>query len=350
MTNHEGYMRRCIELARNGAGNTAPNPMVGCVIVNEGRIIGEGYHAVYGGPHAEVNAVRSVRDPRLLSSSTMYVSLEPCSHHGKTPPCSDLILNKRIPHVIIGTSDPFSEVAGKGIARLRQGGVNVETGVLESECRWQNRRFFTFHESSRPYVILKWAQTLDGFIAPENVPGQPVWISGRLARTFVHKTRTEEGAILVGTETVIMDNPSLTARDWSGKSPLRVVIDRTGRIPFHYSVFNGEAPTLVFTGGTGNWPEGVDAVQIRFDRDVPLQILQELYRRDIQSVIIEGGAVTLQHFINAGLWDEAHIFSGPEMFSRGVRAPLISGIPAERVHLDETVLTLMVNPFNRYIP
>lgn len=343
-------MRRCLELAANGAGNVAPNPMVGCVIVHEGRIIGEGFHAACGGPHAEVNAVRSVRKSGLLGSCTMYVSLEPCSHYGRTPPCSDLILSEKIPHVIIGTSDPFSEVAGKGIARLKQGGVKVETGILESECRWQNRRFFTFHEKGRPYIILKWAQTLDGFIAPEHVTGQPVWISGVLARTFVHKTRTEEGAILVGTETVIRDNPSLTARDWSGKSPLRVVIDRTGRIPSHFSVFSGEAPTLVFTGETEIYPSGVDVVQIRFEQDVPLQILKELYQRDIQSVIIEGGTTTLQYFINAGLWDEAHIFTGPEMFSRGVRAPLISGSPLERVQLDETVLTLMVNPDNRYIP
>jgi diaminohydroxyphosphoribosylaminopyrimidine deaminase / 5-amino-6-(5-phosphoribosylamino)uracil reductase len=350
MMNHEQFMRRCIDLARNGAGNVAPNPMVGCVIVHDGKIIGEGYHAVYGGPHAEVNAVQSVKNPGLLRKSTLYVSLEPCAHHGKTPPCSALILKMNIPHVVVGSSDPYAEVSGRGIARLMQGGVTVETGILEPECRWLNRRFFTFHEKKRPYIILKWAQTLDGFIAPESASGKPVWISGTLARMLVHRMRTEESAILTGTGTVLKDNPSLTARDWCGKSPVRAIIDRTGKIPHHYQVFNQEVSTLLFTGNAYMQIPGVETCLMDFKQNLPRQIVTELFRRNLQSVIIEGGASTLQHFIDSGLWDEAHIFSGPGMFFRGIKAPEIDGHLADQDLLDDTVLSYIVNRLNVYLP
>jgi len=344
-------MQRCIEIARMGAGRVAPNPMVGCVIVHNGRIIGEGYHIEHGGPHAEVNAIRSVKRPHLLRESTLYVSLEPCSHHGKTPPCSDAILDEHIPHVVVGTKDTFAEVAGKGIEKLQNGGVQVEAGVLNNECRWLNRRFFTFHEKRRPYIILKWAQTPDGFIDRErdqDQPAQPVWISGILARTLVHKSRTEEGAILVGTNTVIKDNPSLTARDWSGRSPVRLVIDRDRRLPADLSLFDGQATTVVFTENPGELETNREYCRIDFQDNVLQQILAEVYKREILSIIVEGGAYTLQQFISSGLWDEAHIYSGIRFFFRGVKAPSITGAIIANESLDSTTLTVVVNKTLNY--
>ncbi len=351
MANHEKFMQRCIEIARMGAGRVAPNPMVGCVIVHNGRIIGEGYHIEHGGPHAEVNAIRSVKRPQLLRASTLYVSLEPCSHHGKTPPCSDLILDEHIPQVVVGTGDPFAEVAGKGIKKLQNGGVQVEAGVLNNECRWLNRRFFTYHEKRRPYIILKWAQTPDGFIDRErdqDQPAQPVWISGILARTLVHKSRTEEGAILVGTNTVIKDNPSLTARDWSGRSPVRLVIDRDRRLPADLSLFDGQVTTVVFTENPGRKAINAEYCRIDFQDNVLQQILAEVYKREILSIIVEGGAYTLQQFISSGLWDEAHIYSGTRFFFRGVKAPSITGAIIATESLDSTTLTVVVNKSLNY--
>jgi diaminohydroxyphosphoribosylaminopyrimidine deaminase / 5-amino-6-(5-phosphoribosylamino)uracil reductase len=346
MTNHKKYMRRCLEIAGLGAGQVAPNPMVGCVIVHNDRIIGEGYHAQYGGPHAEVNAIRSVKRRELLTESTLYVNLEPCAHHGKTPPCADLIVEQKIPRVIIGTSDPFSEVSGKGIEILQRGGVQVEVEILNEDCRWLNRRFFTFHEKKRPYIILKWAQTLDGYIDLIRDAGQsaqPNWISNSLARTLVHKTRTEEASILVGTNTVLKDNPSLTARDWAGQSPVRLVIDRENRLPKHLNVFDGSVRTLIFTHLQVNQLTGPECCRIDFEREVPGQILKELYERRILSVIIEGGAFTLQQFIDTGLWDEAHIYSGSKMFFGGIKAPIIQGVPYACENLDDSYLTVLVN-------
>jgi diaminohydroxyphosphoribosylaminopyrimidine deaminase / 5-amino-6-(5-phosphoribosylamino)uracil reductase len=351
MTNHEKYMQRCIEIAKHGAGRVAPNPMVGCVIVHQGKIIGEGYHIECGYPHAEVNAIQSVKKPELLKDSTLYVSLEPCAHHGRTPPCSDLILEKKIPHVVIGTVDPFAAVSGKGIEKLRAGGVKVETDVLMNECRCLNRRFFTFHEKKRPYIILKWAQTLDCYIDMERTPGQPaepVWITGTLARTLVHKTRAEEAAILVGTNTVLKDNPSLTTRDWSGRSPVRLVIDRNNKLPHHLKVFDGNAQTVVFAEKPGILSPGIEYCQIDFQKNVLQQILSALFNLDLLSVIVEGGAYTLQQFIDAGLWDEAHIYSGYQMFSGGVKAPRIEGLPAETLQLDNSSLSLLINRLSAY--
>lgn len=346
MENNIRYMQRCLEIARLGAGYTAPNPMVGCVIVHGGKIIGEGYHMEYGGPHAEVHAIRSVRNPELLCESTLYVNLEPCSHYGKTPPCADLILHSKIPRVVIGTMDPFEEVSGRGIEKLRSGGILVESGILQEECRWLNRQFFTWHEKKRPYVILKWAQTTDGFIDAMRVPGQPaqpVLISNELSRRLVHKFRSEVSSILIGTNTAMNDNPSLTVRSWRGKSPLRLVIDRKGKLPGNLNVFDGSVPTLVFTEKDLFSKSGVEFVTIRFESDSINRILSELYQRKVQSVLVEGGAYTLQQFIDSGLWDEARIFSGTGIFGSGTRAPRITGTVAATEFLDDNKLTVLLN-------
>lgn len=346
-------MQRCIEIAKSGAGRVAPNPMVGCVIVHQNKIIGEGYHVECGYSHAEVNAIQSVKHPGLLKESTLYVSLEPCTHHGRTPPCSDLIVENNIPHVVIGTVDPFAAVSGKGIEKLRKSGVQVETGVLMDECRWLNRRFFTFHEKKRPYIILKWAQTLDGYIDKERIPGQPVqpvWITGTLARTLVHKTRAEESAILVGTNTILLDNPSLTTRDWSGRSPVRLVIDRKNKLSQHMKVFDKSVRTIVFYEDIGIQYPGIEYCQLDFHQNVPQQILSTLYNLELLSVIVEGGTFTLKTFIDTDLWDEAHIYTGNQMFFGGVKAPPIDGELIETLQLDNSLLSVLVNKQQAYIP
>lgn len=325
---HEKYMHRCLELAELGAGSVAPNPMVGSVIVHNGKIIGEGFHRQYGGPHAEVNAINSIPDDNLLKASTLYVNLEPCAHHGQTPPCSDLIIRKQIPKVVIGTVDPFSEVAGKGIEKLKKAGIEVRVGILEKECRERNKRFFCFHEKKRPYVFLKWAQTLDGFIdvdrSPENF-GEPTWITGELALRLVHKIRSQEDAIIVGTNTAEKDNPSLTVRHWPGRNPLRVVIDRNLRLPSSHNLFTGKHKTLVFNSLKTEDDGAVSFVKIDFGSNSINQILRELYNRKIQSVIVEGGRQLIESFFQTGQWDESHVFIGNKFFYRGVSAPGIRG-------------------------
>ncbi len=324
----EKYMARSLELAASGSGQVAPNPMVGSVIVCHGKIIGEGYHRKYGGPHAEVNAISAVQVPEMFKESTLYVTLEPCAHHGQTPPCSDLIIEKKIPRVVIGTSDPFSEVAGKGIEKLQKAGVEVETDVLQRECRELNKRFFTFHEKKRPFVILKWAQTLDGFIDIPRDPeafGQPTWITGDLALELVHKIRAGEGAILVGTRTAEKDNPSLTVRRWSGDNPLRAVIDRNLRLPPNLNLLDNSTPTLVFNAKKNSFSNNTAFVKIDFNRNILPQILTELYRKNILSVIVEGGFHLLESFFSAGLWDEAHVFIGDRFFFNGQKAPALRG-------------------------
>lgn len=286
-----------------------PNPSVGAVLVHNNKIIAEGYTSAYGGPHAEVNCIAFAKanTPELIAKSTLYVSLEPCSHWGKTPPCADLVVASGIKKVVIGTIDPFAKVAGAGIKRLIQAGVDVTVGVQEKECQEINKRFFTYHEKKRPYVILKWAETADGFIAPKTRGAQqPVWITNSYSRQLVHKWRSEEMAILVGGKTVLEDNPSLTTRDWEGKNLLRVVIDTKGNLENNLTVFNQEAETLVIASTES-------------------QLISEtLYDKGIQSVIIEGGAQTLQYFIDANLWDEARIFKGNISFSDGTKAPQLS--------------------------
>ncbi len=326
MSTNEKYIRRCIELAQNGLGTTYPNPMVGSVIVCEGKIIGEGWHKKSGEPHAEVNAVNSVKDKSLLKKSTIYVSLEPCSHFGKTPPCCNLIIENKIPNVVIGTVDPNIKVAGNGIKKLIEAGINVTVGVLETECNELNKRFFTFHEKKRPYIILKWAESQDGFIAPLTKSEQkPVWITNEFSRQLVHKWRSEEQAILVGTNTVIDDNPKLDVRDWAGNNPVRIVLDPNNRIPKDSHIFNNQAKTIVFSKSNVlvNEENGNFEI-IDFGQNTAQQITNILYKHQIQSVIIEGGRQTLQTFIDENLWDEARIFIGNNSFEDGTKAPIIT--------------------------
>lgn len=322
---HEKYLARCVQLAKNGFGTTYPNPMVGSVIVYNDQIIGEGWHKKAGEPHAEVNAVNSVKDKSLLQKATIYVSLEPCSHFGKTPPCCDLIIQNKIPNVIIGTVDPNEKVAGKGIKKLIEAGINVTVGVLEEECNALNKRFFTFHQKQRPYIILKWAESQDGFIAPmERNEQKPVWISNSYSRQLVHKWRSEEQAILVGAQTAVDDNPKLDVRDWTGTNPVRVVLDRNNRIPKENFLLDNQIKTIVFCQTNANQNEENRIFEvIDFEQNTTHQILKTLFKHQIQSVIIEGGRQTLQTFINENLWDEARIFKGKRIFKNGTKAPTI---------------------------
>ncbi len=342
MSTPEIFMQRCLDLALLGMGDVAPNPMVGCVIVCNGIIIGEGYHEKIGGPHAEVNAIHSVKNPELLERSTLYVSLEPCAHFGKTPPCSDLIIENRIPKVVIGTADPFAKVSGKGIVRMKNAGIEVETGVLEKECRDLNRRFFTFHEKKRPYVLLKWAQTLDGFMDTDRTETQhPTWITNALSKRLVHKQRSEESAILIGTNTAEYDNPALTVREWAGNQPIRMVIDRTGRLDSNLHIFDGKATTWVFTEKYRPDTERLNYILLDFSQKVLPQILNELYQHDILSVVVEGGSTLLNSFLRDGLWDEAFVYTGNQFFGKGVAAPNISGEILAHEVLDDCKLHVL---------
>ncbi len=331
---HEKYIKRCIQLARNALGNTYPNPLVGSVLVYKDKIIGEGWHNKAGEPHSEVNAIRSVQNEKLLNKATIYVSLEPCNHYGKTPPCSDLIIASGIKKVVIGTVDPYAEVSGKGIKKLLDAGCEVIVGVLEAECKELNQRFFTFHQKQRPYIILKWAQTANGFIAPESRDTrEPVWITNSYSQQLVHKWRAEEQAILIGTNTAIEDNPKLTSRLWKGKNPTRIVLDQHRRIPKLSALYDGKVKTIFFCGRLPdlsseeeqNEIKNISFEQIDFNADVAEQICRVLFRNKIQSVIVEGGAKTLQTFIDANLWDEARVFTGKGIFQSGIKAPDITG-------------------------
>lgn len=340
------YMDRCLELALKGLGTTAPNPMVGCVLVADGRIIGQGYHREYGKSHAEVNAIQSVKNEELLVSSTLYVNLEPCSHHGKTPPCSELILDKGIPRVIVGTSDPNKLISGRGISRMRDHGVEVSVGIREKECLDLNRRFFTYHVNKRPYIILKWAETKDGFIDRERTPGTNGhinWITGTMERQLVHKWRSEEQAILVGTQTAMTDDPELTARDWSGRQPLRLVIDRRGKLPGKLKLLDGSTPTVIFSETAQEPAENIRQVKIPADQDMTDGILNYLYDNQIQSIIVEGGRATLEGFIRRNLWDEARVFKGEQFFRSGIRAPRLIEKVAEKQQMAGSMLSIFRN-------
>ncbi|MES2863913.1 MAG: bifunctional diaminohydroxyphosphoribosylaminopyrimidine deaminase/5-amino-6-(5-phosphoribosylamino)uracil reductase RibD [Bacteroidota bacterium] len=323
MNKHEIYMKRCLQLAKNGLGTTYPNPLVGSVIVHNGKIIGEGWHKKAGEPHAEVNAINSVKNKDLLTESTIYVSLEPCSHFGKTPPCANLIIEHKIPKVVIGCIDSFSEVAGKGIEKLTNAGSKVTLNVLEKECLEINKRFFTFHNKKRPYIILKWAETADGFIAPlENNSKTSINISNQYSRQLVHKYRTEEQAILVGTNTVLNDNPNLDTRDWFGNNPTRIILDRKNKIPDSFHVKNKKNPTIIFTEEE-NYVNSENCIYefSIFDIRLISNILNDLFEKNIQSIIIEGGSKTLQQFIDSNLWDEARVFSSDNNIAQGVKKP-----------------------------
>ncbi|MBE8727115.1 bifunctional diaminohydroxyphosphoribosylaminopyrimidine deaminase/5-amino-6-(5-phosphoribosylamino)uracil reductase RibD [Flavobacterium hungaricum] len=328
MNIHEKYIKRCIQLAQNGLGTTYPNPMVGSVIVHENKIIGEGWHKKAGEPHAEVNAVHSVKDKSLLAKSTIYVSLEPCSHFGKTPPCCDLIIANKIPNVVVGTVDPNEKVAGRGIKKLLEAGVNVTVGILEDECNELNKRFFTFHQKKRPYIILKWAESQDGFLAPEKTTDQerrPIWITNVYSRQLVHKWRTEEQSILAGTNTVIDDNPKLNARDWSGNNPVRIALDRNNRINKDSFIFDDSLKTFIFSDKkTNSSTENTQFEAIDFSQNIIPQILETLYQNQIQSIIVEGGRQTLQSFLDENIWDEARIFVGKTIFRNGTKAPILA--------------------------
>lgn len=324
-------MRRCLELAAKGLGNVAPNPMVGSVIVHNGEVIGEGYHMKYGEAHAEVNAINSVQDKRLLKRSTLYVSLEPCSHYGKTPPCVDLILHHKIPYVVIGNIDPNLLVKGKGIEKLVSGGCDVKIGILEAECRELNRRFFMFQEQQRPYIILKWAQSADRFLDVQrsiNQVGEQTLISNPAARKLVHQWRSEEQTIMVGTNTALLDNPKLTVREAEGKSPVRIFLDRELRVPLNYNLLDGTSPTIVFTERKEKRSEKAEYIYTKFDADLPKVIMKELHSRNIQSLIIEGGAQLLNSVISLGLWDEARVFTSRRRLGKGVEAPSFDHKPA----------------------
>ncbi|MDX1768579.1 MAG: bifunctional diaminohydroxyphosphoribosylaminopyrimidine deaminase/5-amino-6-(5-phosphoribosylamino)uracil reductase RibD [Arenibacter troitsensis] len=343
---HEKYISRCIQLAKNGLGTTFPNPMVGSVIVHGDKIIGEGYTSPYGGSHAEVNAINSVKDKSLLSKATLYVTLEPCSHYGKTPPCADLIVKHQIPNIVVGLLDPHEKVAGKGIEKLKVAGCNVTVGVLEKECLEHHKRFITSHTKNRPYIILKWAETADGFLAPShqkrNNNPQPYWISNPYSQQLVHQWRSQEQAILVGTNTVLADNPKLNVRHWKGKNPIRIVLDRELKIGKKHHVMDGSVKTIIITADRlQNPPQGIFYELIDFESNLAGQICAVLHKHEIISVIIEGGSKTLQSFIDSELWDEARIFKGKNKFGEGLESPRIRGFLQSETRIESDILTLL---------
>lgn len=332
------FMRRCLDLAALGMGKTAPNPMVGAVLVYDNRIIGEGYHQQYGKAHAEVNAIQSVpiSQRHLMEHSTLYVSLEPCSHYGKTPPCTNLIIQHKIPRVVIACADPFPKVSGSGIKQLQEAGVQVTVGILEEEAKHLNRRFMTFHTQQSPRVILKWAQTSDLFFAKTS--DRQTWISNEFSKTLVHKWRSEEQSIMVGYNTALTDNPQLNVRNWFGSSPMRIVLDEHLTLPKHLCLFDQSIPTLVITGSSqpvqtsyGN----LSFFQTPFDETLLPEIMSYLYRHEIQSLMVEGGKYLLDTLISQNLWHEARIFTAPQRWGTGIPAPRL---PESAVLLDETMI------------
>lgn len=338
----EKYMKRCLELAAKGKHAARPNPMVGSVIVHDGKIIGEGYHERCGEAHAEVNAIASVSDATLLESATLYVNLEPCAHHGKTPPCCDLIIAKKIPRVVVGCVDSFSSVSGKGIARMREAGIDVKVGVLEEAARFLNRRFFTMHENERPYVVLKWAESADGFIAPvQDKAGESVAISSDASRALVHEWRAAEAGILVGAGTVWLDNPSLTVRLAEGPNPLRIILGSYNIENPQAKLFQDGGPTLWIHPEKGELPQQVYHL-IQDPKDLPM-VLKKLAKLQIQSILVEGGTQVLQAFINAGLWDEIRRFKSKNQLQGGVAAPTFSAQSVQNLELEGDQLDIYFN-------
>lgn len=347
MTEHDIYIKRAIELACMGMGAVSPNPMVGAVLVCDGLIVGEGYHQKYGEAHAEVNAIRSVftnypNAEDLLKKSVLYVTLEPCAHVGKTPPCADLIIQHQIPKVVVGCRDPSTHVDGKGIEKLKNAGVVVIQDILRSECWELNKRFFTRVQKQRPYIILKWAQTADGFFAPTN--GSQKWISSAYAKQLVHQWRSEEDAILVGKRTALIDNPKLNVRAWKGRNPTRMVIDRNLELPTHLYLFDQSEETIIFNSITTKIDEKIKYIQLEnFDILLPQLIAYQLYLMDIQSIIVEGGAQILKLFIHANLWDEARVFISPHRWGEGMKAPTLQNRANETFQVGEDRLEIVYN-------
>ena len=334
-------MKRCIELANKGIGHVYQNPLVGSVIVYNGKIIGEGYHQNYGKAHAEVNAIANVKDKNFLPKSTLYVNLEPCAHFGKTPPCANLIIEHKIPKVVIGSIDSFSKVSGKGIDRMKKAGIEVVVGVLEKESRELNKRFFTFHEKKRPYIILKWAESKDGYIAPKNQTS-PFWMTSSESKKIVHKWRAEETAILVGRVTAQKDNPSLTVREVEGGNPIRIVIDKDLKLSTDLNLFNNDSETIVFNAIKSEENDTNRFIKIEFNNLIK-SILNELYKQKIQSIIIEGGAKTLQSFIDKKLWDEARIFTANKILVEGIKSPNIASKIVIKEDVGGDVLAILFN-------
>jgi diaminohydroxyphosphoribosylaminopyrimidine deaminase / 5-amino-6-(5-phosphoribosylamino)uracil reductase len=330
---HEKYISRCIELGKLGIGNTYPNPSVGSCIVYNNKIIGEGYTSRPGKNHAEINAINSVKIKSQLKESTLYVTLEPCSHHGKTPPCTNEIIKNKIPRVIIGTLDPHTEVSGKGIKQLEEAGIEVVLGVLENKCKDHHKRFLTFINKKRPYIILKWAETNDGFIAPKTKNKiKPVWISNRHSRQLVHKWRSEEQCLIVGRKTISEDNPKLTTRDWDGRDPIVVIISKDNNLNNNSNIFNSKAEKIIISN------ELID-----FKKPIGNQITNLLYNRNIISAIVEGGVQTLQTFINENLWDEIRKFKSPLNFKNGTKAPIVNINPRNKTLIVQDKLLVIYN-------
>ncbi|NDV79273.1 bifunctional diaminohydroxyphosphoribosylaminopyrimidine deaminase/5-amino-6-(5-phosphoribosylamino)uracil reductase RibD [Dysgonomonas sp. 511] len=335
MTADEKYMQRCLQLAQNGRGAVSPNPMVGAVVVHNGKIVGEGYHRKYGEAHAEVNAIGSVEDKSLLKESTIYVSLEPCSHYGKTPPCAQLIIDSGIPRVVVACLDPYVAVSGRGVEMLKAAGVEVVVGILVDEAKELNKEFFKSQTEKRPYIYLKWAQTRDGYIdrlRNEGDKAQPTLISNNFSQVLVHKKRAEIDAIMIGTNTAVNDNPSLTTRFWSGKNPARVILDKTRRIPRDNKIFDGNVKTIVFTEKDEKSSSNVEFRKVCFDDNLLDNILSVLNSCNINSVLVEGGGQLLQAFISRDLWDEAYIEVSNAEFGAGIRAPEIVGDVKEELY------------------
>lgn len=342
----EKYMHRCLAIAEKGGGQVSPNPLVGAVLVYNDRVIGEGYHAFFGGPHAEVNCIASVADDdrKYISDATLYVNLEPCSHHGKTPPCVDLILAHQIKKVVIGSEDPNPLVAGRGIQILRDAGVEVVTDVLSSVCKYFNRRFFIFHQQHRPFLILKWAQSVEGNFCP--VDKSNFWLSTVATKKIVHEWRREEDAILIGTGTAIADNPSLTVREVPGRNPIRILIDQQLKVPTTATIFDAAAKTLIYNLVESRESQYQQYIQLPTHDFLPA-LLHSLYEQHIQSVIIEGGLATLQAFIKAGLWDEARVIFTQTSISNGLAAPVILEIPFKKTSIETDMIHFYTNPTTR---
>ena len=337
---HQQYMQRALELALNGLGTVSPNPLVGCVIVHDGKILGEGWHEKFGEPHAEVNAINDLDDISLLSKSTVYVNLEPCNHQGKTPPCADLLIKNKINNVVIANEDPNPIVKGKGIEKLENNGVKVVKNIMGEEGRILNHRFFTYMEKQRPYILLKWAETANGFIARRNYDSK--WISNEYSRKLVHQWRSQEDAVLIGSNTAIHDNPKLTVRDWVGRNPLRIVIDRNLRIPAAYHLFSPGPNTLCYNLRKSGKTDNVEWIKLTKD-DFIHQLVSDLYEKQIQSVVVEGGGTILNEFITLNLWDEARVFKSKKVFGNGIRSSKLDTKPVDINAIGDDNLEFHVN-------